>query len=81
MNYKYNVLYIHGPIPGHKNAFVRVTDARRKTPPYASPFPGYIPPKDQSDIRPTEEAYSDDIHLPYEATLEFPDKRKLGKSK
>ena len=73
VNNRFNVLYIHGPVPGHKNTYVRVTDAKRrphKTPP---PFPTYIPDPDKTL---PEETYSDDIHLPHEGTIEFADKRK-----
>ena len=76
VNRKYNVLYVHGPVPGHTNTYVRVTDARRKTPPYDSPFPGYVPPKGDDDVALCEELYSGDIHLPHEPTITFPDQRK-----
>ena len=73
------MIYVHGPVPGHKNTYVRVSDAKRRrrhqTPP---PFPTFIP--DPENPLP-EEVYSDDIHLPHEGTLEFADKRKDKKQK
>ncbi len=75
INYKYGVIYVHGPVPGHTNTIVRLTDARRKPPPFQAPFPGYISSEEDHMI--TEEMYSDDIQGPHEQTIVFPDKRKL----
>ena len=69
VNHKYNVLYVRGPVPGHTNTYVRVTDARRKPRPHHAPFP-------TGGGSETEETYCSDIHFPHQPTLDFPDKRK-----
>lgn len=78
VNSKYNVVYIKGPVPGHKSTYVRVTDARFKANYRDAPFPTFIP--GLSPDQP-EEVYSDDIHVPHEGSLAFEDKRKKKKSK
>ena len=74
VNNRFNVIYVHGPVPGHKNTYVRVSDAKRRRHQTPPPFPTFIP--DPENPLP-EEVYSDDIHLPHEGTLEFADKRKV----
>ncbi|CCI49906.1 unnamed protein product [Albugo candida] len=37
-----NLLYVKGSVPGNKGSIVRVTDARKKTPPVPLPFPTFI---------------------------------------
>ena len=60
---------MEGAVPGRKNRFVRVTDAMRV--PHASPPP--FPTFDSTLNTLPDEAYSSDIHVPHEPSLEFPD--------
>lgn len=76
MNHKHNVVYVKGPVPGHKNTYVRITDAKMKTNCTAAPFPAYL--ADPNSSLPEEE-YADSVHSPHEASLLFPDKRKPAK--
>ena len=73
VNSKYNVIYVKGPVPGHKNTYVRVTDAKMKTNFTEAPFPTYVP---NPSLIQSEEVYSDDIHVPHEGSLVFEDKRR-----
>ena len=76
INTKYNVIYVRGPVPGHKNTYVRITDAKRKPKCLEAPFPTFIPDPSCSQL---EELYAEDIHMPHEGTLVFEDKRKKKK--
>lgn len=76
INSKHNVIYVKGPVPGHKNTYVRVTDAKMKPNFMKAPFPTFIP--SPSLVQP-EEIYSDDVHVPHEGSLAFEDKRKKKK--
>ena len=77
MNHKYNLIYVKGPVPGHKNAYIRVTDARFKKTFTEAPFPTFIPELKQ-DL--PEENYADNVHIPHESSIVFEDKRKKSKS-
>ena len=61
---------MEGAVPGRKNKFVRVTDAMRV--PHASPppFPTFV--NSTLDTLP-DEVYSNDVHIPHEPSLVFPD--------
>ena len=73
MNSKYNAIYVKGPVPGPKNAYVRITDARFKKTFTDAPFPTFIP-----ELNPDqpEEIYADNVHVPHEGSVVFEDKRK-----
>ena len=73
MNQRFNVVYVRGAVPGHRNTFVRVTDARRKphvTPP---PFPTFYPELDRQECEGEGERYSS-VHLPESDSLEYPNR-------
>jgi len=76
VNHKYNVIYVKGPVPGHTNAYIRVTDARFKKPFTEAPFPTFIP-----ELKPDlpEEVYADNVSVPHESSIVFEDKRKQPK--
>ena len=73
VNNKFNVVYVRGPVPGHKNTYVRITDAKMKSNFTQAPFPTFIP---NPDVTPPEEVYAEEIHVPHQGSLAFPDKRK-----
>lgn len=77
MNHKYNVVYLKGPVPGHKNTYVRLTDAMMRPNCRQAPFPTHVPSPHYPSL--PEEVYADNIHTPHQATLLFPDKRKVKK--
>jgi large subunit ribosomal protein L3 len=71
VNHQFNVVYVRGAVPGHRNTYVRVTDAKRKphmTPP---PFPTFYPELDGGHLK--EEEFSS-VHLPHGNSLDFPAK-------
>lgn len=73
MNHEHNVVYVKGPVPGHTNTYVRITDARMKPNFTEAPFPAVLPDLAASL---SEEVYAADIHAPHEATLLYQDRRK-----
>ena len=73
INYHFNILYVKGCVPGHESTTVKITDARwrpHKTPP---PFPTHFP---NANVMMEEESYSEEIHRPFDPTIEFPDTSK-----
>ncbi len=67
------MLYVKGCVPGHENTTVRVMDAKRKPHKTPPPFPTRL-------LDPTmeleEESFSDEIHKPFEPSIEFPSQPK-----
>ncbi len=76
MNSKYNVIYVKGPVPGHKNNYVGISDARFKKTFTRAPFPTFIP---EPNLSQPEEVYADNVHVPHEGSIVFEDKRKDSK--
>ena len=70
INYRFGILYINGAVPGHKNTYVRVTDAKRVPHTSPPPFPTFIPSPDSPPL--PEEAYSAEVHASHEPSLTFP---------
>lgn len=60
---------MNGAVPGHKNTYVRVTDAKRVPHQLSPPFPTFDITADTASL--PEEAYSEEIHIPYEPSLTF----------
>lgn len=68
INHQFNVIYVNGCVPGHKNTPVRITDARRRPHKTTPPFPTYFP---DYSIPFVEETYAEEIHKPNDMTIEF----------
>jgi large subunit ribosomal protein L3 len=75
VNQRFGVMYVRGAVPGHKNTFVRVTDARRKPHTAPPPFPTHYPELDNegAGLREEGEEFSS-VRLPQEDSLHFPDR-------
>lgn len=73
VNTKYNILYVKGAVPGHKNQFIRITDAIFKPLQEAPPYPTYFPQRDK-DV--AEDLFAPDVHKPSDGTLEFVTSKK-----
>lgn len=71
INRQFNVIYVRGAVPGHKNTFVRVTDAKRKPHTSPPPFPTYFP---ELDLEARDEEEFSSVQHPYDNSLYFPNK-------
>ena len=80
VNPRFNVIYVTGCVPGHRNTFVRVTDAIRKPHENPPPFPTHFPElAGAAEEEEEEEAVGEGegfaaVHIPHLASIEYPNR-------
>ena len=83
VNPRFNVIYVTGCVPGHRNTFVRVTDAIRKPHETPPPFPTHFPELAGAaeEEEEEEEAVGEGegegfaaVHIPHLASIEYPNR-------
>lgn len=69
VNTKYNVLYVHGSVPGHRNCILKVRDTKlpnKQSALLSSPFPTYFT-EEEGDL--DEDLYDDNLFVHTEPSL------------
>ncbi|KAM9385251.1 large ribosomal subunit protein uL3m [Pholidichthys leucotaenia] len=72
VNTKYNVLYVNGSVPGHRNCLLKVKDSvlpTRKSTLLNPPFPTYFT-EEEADLE--EDLYDEDLFIHTEPSLALP---------